>query len=144
MRGQGAGPAETNMKPDRRELRRFGITAGIAFCLAGSIFQWLGRHHAIYLFFISGALLLCGAFAPLLLGPVQKVLAGALLLVSWALTRLLLIAIFYLVVTPLGLLARLCGKDYLGVRGDPRAGSYWISRKDVRRDKSSYEKRFSE
>ena len=130
------------MKSDSRELRRFGITAGIAFCLVGCFFLWLGRTQAIYLLILSAVLLFLGLLAPILLKPVHRILTGALMLLSWVLTRVLLSMIFYLVVTPLGLLARLFGKDYLGLKDAQEGDSYWIPRENVRYDKSYYEKRF--
>lgn len=36
--------------------------------------------------------------------------------------------VFFLVVTPLAVVARLLGKDFLLLQRDPDAGSYWISR----------------
>jgi hypothetical protein len=39
--------------------------------------------------------------------------------------RILLTCLFFVVVTPLGLLLRLSGKDLLGVKKDPHAKSYW-------------------
>ena len=42
-----------------------------------------------------------------------------------ALSLLLLAAIYFLVVTPIGLAARLFGRDELGRRFDPAAQSYW-------------------
>lgn len=37
-------------------------------------------------------------------------------------------AVFFLVVTPIGLLMRLAGKDVLRLKLDPAANSYWIKR----------------
>jgi len=39
--------------------------------------------------------------------------------------QVLLLAVFLLVVTPLGLCLRLAGKDLLGLRRRPKADSYW-------------------
>lgn len=39
--------------------------------------------------------------------------------------RILLSVVFLLVVTPLGLLLRLAGKDLLQLRRDPKADTYW-------------------
>jgi hypothetical protein len=36
--------------------------------------------------------------------------------------------LFFLIVTPLGLIARAVGKDFLELHLDPAASSYWISR----------------
>lgn len=43
--------------------------------------------------------------------------------------RILLSAVFLLVVTPLGLILRLTGKDLLQLRRDPNAPTYWRSAK---------------
>lgn len=36
--------------------------------------------------------------------------------------------LFFCVVTPIGLLARVLGKDFLRLRREPQAASYWIER----------------
>ena len=43
--------------------------------------------------------------------------------------RAVLLLVFFLVLTPLGILLRALGKDYLSTRTDPGATTYWISRK---------------
>lgn len=42
--------------------------------------------------------------------------------------RSIFFIIFFLIVTPLGLLLRLVGIDYLQRRWDPRRDSYWIEK----------------
>jgi hypothetical protein len=37
--------------------------------------------------------------------------------------------LFYLVITPFGLAARLLGKDFLHLRFEPQAATYWIDRR---------------
>lgn len=46
-----------------------------------------------------------------------------------SLFRAVLFLAFYLVLTPLGILLRALGKDYLSTRTDPGATTYWIPRK---------------
>jgi hypothetical protein len=58
-------------------------------------------------------------------------------------STLLLALLFYLVVTPVGLLARLCGKDFLQRRISRGAASYWIRRDpSVVRTPDDYERQF--
>ncbi len=60
----------------------------------------------------------------------------------WFMTRLTLGMLFYLGITPICLLARLFGKDFLELRYDKNAsGSYWIPKEKVK-DRNSYEKQF--
>lgn len=44
---------------------------------------------------------------------------------GWVVSRVLLAAVFYGVITPIGLMLRLGGRDLLGLRLDRGASSYW-------------------
>lgn len=47
---------------------------------------------------------------------------------GWAVSSLVLVLIYYVVFTPIGLILRLAGRDPLRRRFDPRAQSYWVAR----------------
>jgi len=126
------------------ELRKFGITFSIAMGLVGSLFLWRGSNRYLCFFIISGLSLLSGLIAPMVLKPVRKVLMLIINFLSRVVTGIILAAIFYFVVTPLGLIARLFGKDYLDLKIDEEAASYWIHKNQVPFKKSYYEKPFSE
>jgi len=57
-------------------------------------------------------------------------------------TFIILTLVFFLVFTPLGLLFRLMGKDFLSRRFDPNAKTYWEQRSRVLFDKQRYQKQF--
>lgn len=50
--------------------------------------------------------------------------------------------LFYLVVTPIGLLARLFSKDFLNLKFNRNADSYWIPKGEVKFERSNYERQF--
>lgn len=77
-----------------------------------------------------------------LLKLIQKIWMSLGVLIGWFVTRLILIILFYLIITPIGLLAKLFGKDFLNRKFDKTAGSYWIIRKSTGFDKKSYENQF--
>jgi hypothetical protein len=52
-------------------------------------------------------------------------------LLGWLNTRLLLGVFFYLILTPIGLLLRLTGRDLLDRKIDPAARTYWSKREVV-------------
>lgn len=52
------------------------------------------------------------------------------LLLGWIMSRVLLIAIFYLIVTPIGLLTRIFHKKFLDIQFKDKKQSYWI-KKDI-------------
>ena len=131
-----------NIKSGKSELRKFGITIGIVLGLLGMWFLWRGKGGS-YSLLVSSIVFLSLAFiCPLLLKPVQKLWMSLAVLLGWLMTRVILIILFYLVVTPTALLARLCGKDFLNTKLDRNAKSYWITRKVTTSDKKSYENQF--
>ena len=131
-----------NIKSGRNELRKFGITMGIVLGLLGGFTWWRDKDY-FYYFFIISALFFFFAFAvPSVLKPVNKAWMTLAILMSWVMTRIILSLLFYLGITPMGFLARLFGKDFLGLKFSRNtANSYWIQ-KEKGKDRNNYEKQF--
>jgi len=119
------------MGASTRELRKFGLLVGGIFAAWAGYTAWRrGIGAAVYAAGGGGSLLLVlGATAPRLLGPLYFLwmrLAGVL---GWINTRILLGLMFFLVVTPIALIGRLSGRDALQRRqrqaGPGRRVSYW-------------------
>jgi hypothetical protein len=90
----------------------------------------------------GGVFLVLGFAGRPLLRPVQiawMVLAHAL---AWINTRLLLGLFFFLVMTPVGLVMRMTGKDSLQRRFDRSAPTYWIKREKKPMDRNRYQRLF--
>ncbi len=66
---------------------------------------------------------------PALLAPLNRLWLKLGLLLNKAVSPVALAILFYLVVTPTGLVMRAFGKDPLRLRRDPAAASYWIARR---------------
>jgi hypothetical protein len=127
----------------RKEYRKFGISVGIAFLLLSLLFWWKDFDTALRISLaLGGALLLGGLLAPgLLKWPYRgwmKFAAGA----AWFNTRVILVLMFYLVMTPVGLLLRLLGKRPLAIAFDREAETYWIERERADYDPRRSEKHF--
>ncbi len=56
-------------------------------------------------------------------------------------SRVLLTLVYYLVVTPYGVVTRLVGRDPLGRRGT-KSESYWVERKTTRQAREGFERLF--
>ncbi len=114
---------------ERKEIR--GIGLAFAIIAAGLGFWQLYRDNqaaGLILVLIALTLASTGALAPGVLRPFARgwiFVAGKL---AWVNTRLLLGLFFFLVMTPLGLVFRLFGRDPLQRRYDPSAPSYWEPR----------------
>jgi hypothetical protein len=119
-----------------RALRRFGLAVGgVLLALAGWLL-WRGRPPAAWLAAgLPGALLAAlGLLAPAALRGSHRAWMALALALGWVTSRLVLLLIFSLLLTPLALVARLVGKRFLAMRPDRAASSYWVARPPDRRD----------
>jgi hypothetical protein len=113
---------------DRKGLREFGlVTGGIVGALFGLFFPWLlERPVPRWPWVIFGALGLTALAAPLALRPVYKWWMKFGLLMSRITTPIIMGIVFYIVLTPMGLIMRLAGKDYMARRRDRNVASYRV------------------
>jgi hypothetical protein len=108
-----------------RNLRDFGLLFGLLGSVAGVYFFWRGSVAGPYLFASGLIFLSLGLFFRSPLKPLYVGWMSFAHLLGWINTRLLLGLFYYLVLTPIGLILRLAGKDLLHERLDRTAGSYW-------------------
>lgn len=124
------------------ELRKFGFILSTVACVMGIIFSF--KHKSLYIWpFVLGLLFFITSVSfPRCLKPIHWILMKISFAIGWVNTRILLFLIFYIVVTPIGLVMRLFGKDLLNQRIEREKLSYWIKREEAPFDKSRYEKLF--
>lgn len=113
---------------DRKGLRQFGLTTGaIIGVLFGLFFPWLlERPVPRWPWVIVGVLALPALAAPDALRPVYQGWMRFGLLMSRITTPVIMGIVFYLVITPMGLVMRLAGKDYMARRLRDPSPSYRI------------------
>ena len=133
----------TVAKQSWRREREFGLIVGGVFVLLGSWWLYRGKFAtAAHIVLPLGALLvLLGLIWPRILELPNKawmLLAEGL---SFVTTRIILGVVFFLVVTPIGIIKRLSGWDPLS-RRSPRGASYWRPYSERQRDPRHYEKMY--
>lgn len=130
------------LKTGPRDLRKFGLLVGGVLAALGILY--LLRHKACYPWFlIPGVVLLAfGAVLPRLLKYVYIAWMTLTIMLGFVMARVILTLVFFLVITPLGLVARLFGKDFLNLKLDRQAATYWIRREQKLRTQANYEQQF--
>ena len=129
------------LNPDKKTLKKFGLIMAAAFLILSGLF--LFRHKftgAAYSLFVSCLFFIMGLALPALLKPVYIIWMRLAFILGWVNTRIILIAIFYLIFTPIGLLMRLFRIDLLERK--KQAGSYWKKKERTGFDPLNYERRF--
>jgi len=109
------------------EGQKFSVTVGVAFLvLAGLLHFWRHRETAGAIFGALGVLLIVAALAvPTRLGPVQRAWMGLAHAISKVTTPIFMGIVFFVVMTPIGLLMRLFGRRALVHR--EQHGSFWVA-----------------
>jgi hypothetical protein len=92
---------------------------------------------------IPGALLiLSGLAAPRALKPIYIAWMSLAIVLGFVVSGVVLILFFLLVITPIGLAARCLGNDFLSLKLDRAAASYWTPRKHPPKSPAEYERQF--
>ncbi len=110
---------------EKHRLRNFGITMAVVLTIIGSVLLWNDKPAWLYFYAIAFVFLISGLAFPKLLYPVEFVWMKLAFILGYIMTRIILTIVFYLAVTPIGLLRRLFSKDPLEMKIDKNAESYW-------------------
>jgi hypothetical protein len=108
----------------RRALTSFALIMSGALLVIAAL-QWrrgASPNVRVTLIAIAAVLLLCAAFAPSLLRPVYRAWMRLGEALAWINTRIILTLVFFLVVTPIGIVMRLFGRSPITTA---RRESYW-------------------
>lgn len=130
------------IKSSKKELKEFGITLGVVFAIVGGFLWWQQKDYFIGVFVISGLFLFFGLFLPVLLLPVHKIWMTIAILIGFIVTRVILALLFYFLISPLSMVSRLFGRQFLDLELDTRKNSYWSYRPQKPFNKESYEKQY--
>jgi saxitoxin biosynthesis operon SxtJ-like protein len=123
--------------------REFGLVVGAVFVLLSV--WWIYRGKFISVAYVAlplgSALILLGLIFPKALIYPNKAWMQLAEVLAFVMTRLILGIVFFLIVTPIGVVKRLFGWDPLSRRAGPSV-SYWKPYSDRQRDPRHYEKMF--
>ena len=130
------------LKTGERDLRKFGLVVGGVFAALGLLFLWRHKAHYPYFLWPGTGLMLLGAMLPQALRWVYIAWMSVAFVLGFMMAHVILTLFFYLIITPVGLLARMTGKDFLSLKLDRAAKSYWLLREQKSRKSEDYERQF--
>lgn len=131
-----------HIKESKTDLRKFGLTVGIILAGIGALLFYFEKPSAIYFTIIGGLLILLGILFPQLLKLINKVWMSLAIVLGFIMTRVILTTLFYLVITPIGLIAKIFGKKFMELKYDSSAKTYWEKRSSIQKKPIDYERQF--
>jgi len=116
-------------KADIKELRKFGLLVGGIFSIIG-LWPMLLRAEPLRLWalLIGSLLIVLAAVMPAWLAPINRAWMAVGHVLGWINTRILLGVIFYGLITPIGIIFRLMGKDTMRQRFADSSPTYRVNR----------------
>ena len=111
------------------DLRKFGFIMGGMFALIfGLIFPWLGDKTSetwpIWAFIVMAVFWVIAIIAPQILRPVNKIWIKIGHILGFINSRIILAAMFFLMIFPIGILLKIFGKDSMDRKLDKKADTY--------------------
>ena len=131
-----------NIKSEKNDLRKFGITLGIILLIISGYFFWKEKESFQIFLAIGITLFLTATAIPAALKPIYWIWMIFAIILGWFMTRVILSLLFYVVFTSIGLTLRFFGKQFLELRWDKSKDSYWNFRTNENQQKENYEKQF--
>jgi len=131
-----------NIKSEKSDLRKFGITIGVILLIIAGFLFWKEKESFQILLTFGVTLCILGIAIPFILKPIYWVWMIFATILGWIMTRVILSLLFYIIFTPIGLIPRFFGKQFLELRWDKSKESYWNFRTNEHLKKENYEKQF--
>ncbi len=121
---------DLNLNPSKKELRQFAIFQ-LLFCLLVSgwlVYKYQFQIAAIAISLVSVIILIVGRVKPKLIRFIFVLLMVITFPIGWVVSHVIIFAVYYLLITPIGIIMKLVGYDPLHRKIDKNKGSYWIKR----------------
>ena len=130
-----------NWRPDAKELRKFGITVLIGFAIIGTIIFFTAKTpvSAYWLWGIGAVFGISGLTGTVIALPFYFAWMGIAFVIGNIMSRIIMVLVYFLVVTPIGLLMRMTGRDRLRLK-KTKEDSYWTDASHSSKD--SYHRQF--
>jgi hypothetical protein len=116
------------LKEDPREWRKVTILSAIPVAILSALLYWRHKLTLTLWLLVIGlllAIIICAWVSPRWFRGYYRASSRVGFALSQFIGYLLLAAFFLLVLTPLGLILRLCGKDLLRLKRSREATTYW-------------------
>ena len=131
-----------NIKSEKSDLRKFGITIGIILVMIAGFLFWKEKESFQIFLTVGAVLCIFGVVIPVILKPIYWIWMIFATILGWIMTRIILSILFYVILTPIGLIPRLFGKQFLELKWNRTNRTYWNYRSGDVIEKEKYEQQF--
>ena len=131
-----------NIRTDNKAIRDFGILIGFILLIIAGILFYKERESYELIILLGIAFIGLGLGKAIILKPFYSIWMYFAVVLGWLMTRLILGLLFYIVVSPIGLISRLFGKRFLELKNSSLNSSYWNYKNSPKISHQNFEKQF--
>ena len=131
-----------NIRSEKSDLRKFGITFGLILLIIAGFLFWKENELFQIILTIGVVLYVLGITLTVVLKPIYWMWMIFATILGWIMTRLILCLLFYTILTPIGLILRLFGKQFLELKWNKTDITYWNYAPRIYLVTEKYEKQF--
>jgi hypothetical protein len=123
-------------------VKKTGISVGVVLILISLLLWYLGKASFVYFSSIGGLFVILAFVAIPMLRPFHRIWMMLALAMGFVMSRVILTVLYYLILTPIGLLARIVGKKFMPLGFDKNAATYWEKRENTAKQQIYYDRQF--
>ena len=105
-------------------VKKTGISVGVVLILISLLLWYLGKASFVYFSIIGGLFVILSFVAIPVLRPFHKLWMMLALLMGFVMSRVILTLLYYLILTPVGLLAKIVSKKFMPLGFDKSTNTY--------------------
>ena len=114
-----------NISSTKKDIRKFSYLVGGILVIISLFLLWKGSTSFTLILGIGAGLIIIGMIFPIILKPIYIAWMIFAVILGWIMTRVILTILFYLIVTPIALIAKIFRKRFLDLSFRTEADSYW-------------------
>ncbi len=123
-------------------VKKTGLTVGVVLVLISLLLWYLGKTSFVYYSIVGGLFIIMAFIAIPVLRPFHRLWMMLALAMGFVMSRIILTLLFYLILSPIALIAKIVGKKFMPLKFDKATSTYWEKRENSVKQKIDYERQF--
>lgn len=123
-------------------VKKTGLTIGVVLILISLLLWYLGKNSFMYFSSIGGLSIILALIAIPVLRPFHKLWMMLAALMGFVMSRVILTILFYIILTPIAIIAKIFGKKFMPLKFDKNISTYWEKRSEVAKQQIDYDRQF--
>jgi|TARA_B100001964_G_C14067947_1_gene524536 hypothetical protein len=113
------------IKSEKNDLKKFGITIAIILMIIAGLLFWSDKASFQIFLTVGSVFYILGIAIPVVLKPIYQIWMIFAIILGWCMTRVILIFIYFLIFTPIGLIGKIIGHQFLEKNWVKSLPTYW-------------------